>query len=212
MNGDLVSVLLWSFLTILAMLLAVFFGYMHRKDGDKRKLMFMLAFAFASLSFLPKMQTVWESIQIMERLYSWSSLPMLSAVLIAVLSGLLKMEDFDKSFKAFLFTVTTSIFVIVVPLPVKSLRPLLFQGISITVVVMLIYLIVTRMEISDFMFLLSMVCFISGGLGMARDFGVEFAVFAYVFAYVFIALVFVTSKESVKGVSLPFLLSEENWR
>jgi signal transduction histidine kinase len=210
MNGNLVPVILWGFLTVLAMLLTVFFSYIYRKDGDKRKLMFMLAFAFGSLSFLPMMQTGLENIWIMERLHSWSPLPLLSALLIAVVSSLLRIEDFDKLFNAFLFTVATTIFMIVVPLPVKSLHTILYQGISIIVVVVSIYLILTRREFSDLMFLLSMVCYISGGLGMMGGLGVEFVVFAFLFAYVFIALVFITSKESAEiGIASFFALKTE---
>jgi len=45
-----------DFLIILAMLLAVVFGYVFYKDRDDRKLMFMVAFTFASLSYLPMIQ------------------------------------------------------------------------------------------------------------------------------------------------------------
>jgi len=199
MNGNLVSVLLWGFLAILTMFLAEIFGYVFYKDRDSRKLMFMLAFAFASLSYIPKMQTGWESLQIMENLWRWGSLPLVSAILIAVLSSLLKIEDFDNLYKAFLFTIATSIFMIVVPLPVNFLPSLIFQGMSMIVIVVSIYLILTRRKISDLMFLLSIMCFTLGGLGLAGDLAIEFNVFAFVFAYVFIALVFATSEGSVKG-------------
>ena len=56
MNGNQSVLLEWGFLTLLAIVLMVFFGYLYRRDKDKRKLMFMLAFAFASLSFLPSME------------------------------------------------------------------------------------------------------------------------------------------------------------
>lgn len=199
MNGDLVAALLWSFLTILTVFFAAGFGYVFYKDRDKRKLMFMLAYAFASLSYLPMIQTGWKSIWIMEKIFQWGSLPIVFAVSIAVLSSLLKLKDFDKPFKAFLFILGASISMIVVPLPVGSLHQLLLQAITVIVFVALIYLILTRREISDLMFLLSMMCFTSGGLGMARDLEIEFIVFAFAFAYMFIALVFVTSKESVRG-------------
>lgn len=201
MNGDPFSMLLWNSLAALAVLLAVGFGYLYHKDRDMRKLMFIVAFVFASFSYV-SMLIGWERIQMVERLYYWSALPILSAVSIAVLSSLLKLEDFDKPFKAFLFAVATSIFMIIVPLPWKP--TFLFQGMSIIVIVVSIYLYLTRRKISDLMFLLSMVCFTSGGVGMAEDLGIQFTVFAYVFAYVFIALVFATSKEKVEGGIAPF--------
>jgi len=71
MSGDFASFLSYSFLAFLAVLLTVVFGYLFYKDRDKRKLMFMLAFAVASLSYLPKLQTGWESIQALKNLCHW---------------------------------------------------------------------------------------------------------------------------------------------
>ncbi len=210
MNGEMVSLLLWSFLTVFSVVLGSGFGYLYRKDRDKRKLMFMLAFAFASLTFLLKIQPEWRSVQVIERLYYWGSLPVLSSVLIAVLYSLLKLENFDKPFKAFLFTLAISLFLLVAPVPVQPLRRLLADGVGTIVIILSIYLILKRKEISDLMFLFSMLCFVSGGLGLARGSGEEFIVFSYIFAYGFIGLVFLTSKESTgRGVASFFALKQE---
>ena len=96
MNGDWLSTLLWSVLTIIVELFALGFGYLYYKDRDKRKLMFALAFAFAAFGYLYTMQ-------IIERFYSWADLPIISALFIAGLSSFLRLKDFDKLFKAFLF-------------------------------------------------------------------------------------------------------------
>ena len=72
------------------------------------------------------------------------------------------------------------------------------------------YLLIARKELSDFMFLLAMICFTSGGLGMAFDLGIPFIAFAYTFAYVLIGLVFMASKISVPGgIATFFSLREE---
>ena len=126
-------------------------------------------------------------------------MPLLLAVLIAVTSGLLGMKSFSRSFRIFLLAVGASVFLIIAPLPVELLLPIGFQCISTIVIAMLIFLLWRRREVSDLMFLLSIVCFVLGGLGMTGDLGVGLVVFAFVFAYVFIALVFVTSKEGVPG-------------
>jgi len=166
---------------------------------DKRKLMFTLAFSFASFSFLSEIQTDWEGIQAFERFFTWSVLPLMWAVSIAVFSSLLKLERFDKPFKIFLCTLAGSIFLMIVPLPLGSLHRLLFPSVSVIVIAVSGYLYLARREISDLVFLLAMVCFTSGGLGMAFDLGVPFIAFSYTFAYVLIALVFMTSKESATG-------------
>jgi len=69
MSSNFASFPSYSFLAFLAALLTVVFGYLFYKDRDKRKLMFMLA--FASLSYLPKLQTGWESIQAVKNLCHW---------------------------------------------------------------------------------------------------------------------------------------------
>jgi len=207
MNGDLISVLMWSFLTAFGILVAVGLSFMYHKDKDKRKLMFALAFFFASHTYLPRLNTAWESIWILERLASWSILPVVAAVLIAVLSILLRQENFDKPFKAFLFTLATSIFMIIVPLPVTP--ELFIVSVAIGSIAMSVYLYLTRRETSILMFLLSIVCFTIGGLGSTGGL-VELAVFSYFFAYVFLFLLFLTARESVKeGVSSIFALERE---
>ena len=164
-----ISVFLWSFLFSLALLFAVTYGYIYRKDRDKRKLMFMLAFAFASFGYLAEIQHGWEGIQALERLFNWSVLPLMLSLTIAVFSSLLNLECFDKPFKIFLLTLAGSIFMMIVPLPMDFLRPLLFQGTASIVIAVSIYLYLTRRELSDLIFLLSMICFTSGSLGMAND-------------------------------------------
>jgi len=200
----LISVFLWSFLFSLALLFAVTYGYIYHKDRDKRKLMFTLAFAFASFGYLAEIQLGWEGIQALERLFHWSVLPLMSSLTIAVFSSLLNLEDFDKPFKIFRLTLAGSIFMMIVPLPMDFLLPLLFQGTSTVVIAVSIYLYVTRRELSDLIFLLSMVCFTSGGLGMAFDLGIPFTVFSYAFAYVLIGIVFMTSSERATGGIAPF--------
>lgn len=208
MNNDLVAVLLWSVLTIITVFFAAGFGYVYRKDKDKRKLMFMLAFFFSTLSYLPLMQPKWKYLWIMEGFLYWGPLPIVSAVSIAVLSSLLKIEDFDKPFKAFLFILVLSASLTVIQLPVTP-TPFLWIG-AITTIGVSMYLYLTRKRVPDLIFLLSMVCFSLGGMGAARDLEVEFTVFAHVFAFVFIALVFLTSKESVtESISSFFALKRK---
>lgn len=212
MNGEWFSLIFWNALGLLsAVLLTTVFGYFFCKDGDKRKLMFMLAFISALLSYLVRAHEGWENIAVMEKTYYWSPLPMLSAVLIAALSSLWKLENFDKPFKTFLLILATSMLLIALPFPPKSpIRAFLFQSMSTITVGVLIYLVLTRRKTSDLMFLFSMMCFISSGLGMAKGLAIEFSVFADILAYVFLGLVFVTSRDSEKGsISSFFVLRRE---
>ena len=199
MNGDLGSQVPWdSLLFISTVASAAGFGYFFYKDRDKRKLMFMLAYSFGSLSYLVMMQTGWESAEAMGNLFFWSPFPVILAVFIAVLFSLLRLRDFDKLVQVFLCILASSLFVMATPLPMKILSPLLLQGMSIVVIAVSVYLALTRRENPDIMFLLSVVCFASAGVAWIGGLSLELHVFAHVFAHIFIALVFVTSRRSVE--------------
>ena len=191
--------MLWSFLSILGIIFTVGYGYMYHKNGDKRKLMFTLAFAFSSCYFLAKIQTGWEVIQRFDNFFTRSVFPLIWALLIAVFSSLLKLKNFDKPFKIFLVTLTASIFMMIVPLQINPLQPFIFSSMSFIVIVVSSYLYLTRREFSDIIFLLSVICFTSGGVGASFNLGIPFAVFSFTLAYILMASVFMTSRESESG-------------
>jgi signal transduction histidine kinase len=210
MDSDWLSVLFWSVLTVVVELFAVGFGYLYYKDRDKRKLMFTLAFAFASLAYLQNIQPEWASIQIIEKSHSWADLPTISALFIAGLSSFLRLKDFDKQFKAFLCILALSIFMIVAPLPETFAHRPISYGMATILFVLLIYLVLKRRQIPDLMFLFSVIFFMLAGVGMAEDFASEFNVLTSFLGYVFIAFVFLTSKEGKEGdISSFFALKNE---
>jgi len=203
MNGDWLSTLLWSVLTIIVELFAVGFGYLYYKDRDKRKLMFALAFAFAAFGYLYTMQ-------IIERFYSWADLPIISALFIAGLSSFLRLKNFDKLFKAFLFILAASIFMVIVPLPETSAHTFISYGMATMLLALLIYMVLKRRQFPDLMFLFSVIFFILTGIGMAEDFALEFNVLTSFLGYIFITFVFMTAKKDVEGgISSFFALKEE---
>jgi len=207
MNGDLFSVFIWSLLIIFKGLLAVSLGCVYLRDGDKRKLMFMLAIFFTSLYYLPRMQTAGESIWIVERASDWSSLPIVSAVFIAGLSSLLNLKNFDKPFKAFLFVLAASLVMVIVPLPVASM-PFLYFGV-IAAITVSVYLYFKKRETSVLMLFLSTCCFMVSALVKMNGL-LELTVFAEIVANVFLVLMFVTAKESIKeDASSFFALKKE---
>ena len=101
------------------------------QDKDKRKLMFVSALAFASINHLPEIQ-LWKSTETLKGVLRWSVLPIISAVSIAVFSSLLKLKNFDKIFKIFLFTLIAPIIMINVQLPANHIQPLLFQTMAVS--------------------------------------------------------------------------------
>jgi len=189
------AVLLGSYLSFLSLLFALFFSYLIQRDIDKRKLMFLLVFAYSFFIHIPEMIPGFENAQIQSKIAEWGPLPIISAILIAVLSNLLRQKDFRKSFKIFLCILAASAVMMILPLPVSPQPGLLYPVISAVTIVVSGYLIWSRRKVPDLMFLLAMVCFTLAEVRGIMGSGIEFVVFAYTCAYMFLALVFVTAKE-----------------
>ena len=189
------SVLLGTYLSLLSLVFALFFSYMVQREIDKRKLMFLLVFVYSFFIRIPTMIPGFENIQIQSRIAEWGPLPVISAILIAVLSNLLRQKDFNKSFKMFLFILATSAVMIVLPLPVSLHPELLYPVISAVTIVASGYLIWSRRKVPDLMSLLAMICFTLAEVKGIVNSGIEFVVFAYTCAHMFLALVFITARE-----------------
>ncbi len=191
------SVLLGSYLAVLSLVFVLFFSYLIQRDIDKRKLMFLLVFVYSFVVRIPGMILGFENTQLQVKIAEWGPLPVISAILIAILSNLLRQKDFRKSFKIFLLILATSTLMMVLPLPVSPLPALLYPVISAVTIVASGYLIWSRRKVPDLMFLLAMICFTLAEVkGIIMNSGIEFVVFAYTCAHMFLALAFVTAKEN----------------
>ena len=189
------SVLLGTYLSFLSLLFALFFCYLVQRNIDKRKLMFLLVFIYSFFIRIPAMIPGFETAQIQSRIAEWGPLPVISAILIAVISNLLRQKDFSKSFKIFLLILTASAVMMLLPLPVSPQPGLLYPVISAVTIVASGYLIWSRRKVPDLMFLLAMVCFTLAEVKGIVNSGVEFVIFAYTCAHMFLALVFITARE-----------------
>jgi len=204
------SVLLGSYLSLLSLVFALFFSYLFQRDKDKRKLMFLLVFFYSFFIRVPAMIPGFENAQIQSKIADWGPLPVISAILIAILSNLLRQKEFRKPFKIFLFILATSAVMMVLPLPVSPQPELLYPVISAVTIVASGYLIWRRRKVPDLMFLLAMVCFTLAEVKGIMGSGIEFVIFAYTCAHMFLALVFVTARENGgSGVASFFALERE---
>ncbi|PVX23522.1 MAG: hypothetical protein CW716_11935 [Candidatus Bathyarchaeum sp.] len=190
------SLILGTYLSLLSMVFALFFCYLVQREIEKRKLMFLLVFIYSFFIRIPAMVPGFENAQIQSTIADWGPLPVISAILIAVISNLLRQKDFNKSFKIFLLILATSVVMIAFPFPVSPHPELLYPVISAVTIVASGYLIWSRRKVPDLMFLLAMICFTLAEVKGIVDSGVEFVVFAYTCAYMFLALVFVTAREN----------------
>lgn len=145
-----------------------------------------------------------------EGFYHWGPLSIISAILITVISSLLKLRNFDKPFKIFVIIASVSIFMATMRIPLSPIP--FFQAAAVTSVTLSIALYITRRQTSYLLFLLSTVCFIVAGMVTTRNLGVEFSVFSYILAFAFVGLVFqVTSdmKDSTQGSLSSFFALEK---
>ena len=205
------SALLGTYLSLLSLLFALFFSYIIQRDINKRKLMFLLVFVYSFFIRIPAMTPGFEDIQMQSRIAEWGPLPVISAILIAVLANLLRQKDFRKSFKIFLLILTTSAVMMLLPLPVSPQPALLYPIISAVTIVASCYLIWSRRKVPDLMFLLAMICFTLAEVRGAANSGIEFVVFAYTCAHMFLALVFVTARESGGSDAAAFFALEKEY-
>jgi len=202
------SVLVGTYLSLLSLVFALFFCYLVQRDIDKRKLMFLLVFVYSFFVRIPAMIPGFENAQIQSKIADWGPLPVISAILIVVISNLLRQKDFRKPFKIFLLILATSAVMMVLPLPVSPQPELLYPVISAVTIVASGYLIWRRRKVPDLMFLLAMVCFTLAEVKGIMGSGIEFVIFAYTCAHMFLALVFVTAREKGGSGGASFFVLE----
>lgn len=205
------STLLETYLAVLSLAFALLFSYLFKKDRDKHKLMFLLIFVYNFFIRILGMILNFEDPQVLSKISGWGHLPITSAILIVVVSNLLKLKDFSKPFKVFLFILATSIAMMLLPFYVNPYPEFLYLTIAIATIAVSSYLVFKRRNIPDFMFLLAMVCFSLAGVGKnVMGSGTEFIVFSYTCAYMLLALVFITSKKNGgTGTTSFFALEKE---
>jgi len=163
---------------------------MFYQDKDKRKLMFALSFAFASISLAEKIIPS-TGIPFIQDLYDSGGFPIIFAVLITGFSGLGNYKSFDKFFQAFLgvsiITVFVSIFLL---FDYPSIRLGAMIGLTFLTLGILIFVLLRKRKTGDLLFLFSIASFAAAGFGPRLGFGTEFFLLCQGLAYVFIILVF----------------------
>jgi PAS domain S-box-containing protein len=182
---------LWLGFSLLPIFFAAYFGYMFYNDKDKRKLMFALSFAFASISLIEKIIPS-TGIPFIQELYESGGFPVIFAILIAGISGLTNYKSFDKLFQAFLcasiLTVVASIFLL---FDYPSIRMGSMIGLTFLTLSILVIVLLRKRKTGDLLFLLSIAAFAAAGFGPRLGFGTEFFLLCQGLAYVFIILVFI---------------------
>jgi signal transduction histidine kinase len=210
MDEGTLSVVLGSLLIFITFLLEILFGYLYIKDKDKRKLMYMIAFGYVSISYLSWIQPAIKEIWILDKMIHWSAFPIISATLITTLSNALNWKNFSNPFRAFLLAFgATNVLAFAPPHAEAIFHTIFIQVTSSILICILIYLVLKNREITTLNFLLSMICFMVAGMGWAFNAGAGFIFFANAFGIVFIILVFIYAKSTDESLSSFFAIKSE---
>jgi PAS domain S-box-containing protein len=162
---------------------------MFYQDKDKRKLMFALSFAFASISLIEKIIPS-TGILFIEKLYGSGGFPIMFAVLVTVFCSMRKYVTFDKFFQAYLAGFIIVVVTVFLPFDYPAIIMGGTIGLSFLILGTLIFVWLRKRKSGDLLFLLSIASFAVGGFGQSLGFGTAFYLFGQVFGYVFIVLVF----------------------
>jgi PAS domain S-box-containing protein len=189
----------WLILIIIAVFFGIWFFKYYVKDKDKRKLMFLIAYLLSSLSLLYKAILSigyynLESNLFMQNLFYWSSIPLLTAVLIATIESFFSIKRFSLLLKIFLVVTVFCIIMFFIPISVVDLIIYIYQIIAIVAITTLSYIYIIKRELSALLFLLALFSFTIAGFTMNTDLQ-HLSVFSFFIGFIFIGLVFVVSSK-----------------
>jgi len=202
--------LLWGFISILILLIAIFLLRLYFIDSDKRKLMYALGLFFSSSSFIILAFGYYQNISdniIIYNIYRWGGITYVILVFHATFEQLYwRKKDFNSVFNSYLFFNSISFFIIISNLINNDVYILFMILGTITVVINCAGLIIKYRDLSSHLFLFSICSALIGAmiLNIIQD-GFEgswnyFSIFAFFISYAFIGLIFGTTVEQESKV------------
>jgi signal transduction histidine kinase len=188
----------------LVIALAIVFTYFYCLDHDKRKLMFVIAFLFVSPVYFTWINEELAAVALFEKFNAWSALPIVFAVLVTLLSTFLESVKVETLFKSFLIVVGLStLFTSVSLFVVNNWGTILISAIASVAIILSIYASVKSKELSNVMFLFSLLSFMAGGLMIGFSYPVGAIFIVHSTAFLFIFLVFFSARKDKNSLS-PF--------
>jgi len=208
--NDFSEVVFWSIPIVASVATASVLGYLAFRDKSKGKMMFALAFVFASVGYAHWFLQA-ADIGFLDLSFRWAFVPMITAIYIAALSSFLRHETMDKSLKGFLVVLTTSTVFLLFPLAISDLIFLLFFGaVAFTSIILLTLLVVKKQQTPDLMFLMSFICIILSVITKEAGLANEYPVLLSLFGIILIGLVFrVTDADTTSSLASFMVLKEE---
>lgn len=200
---------LFLFIPIAASLLLSFvLAYLYYKDRNKRKLVFSFGLLVSAFGFYTPFV---ESLGL-ESLFpstEWLFVPLSLAILIAALSSLLKIKNFNGAFIIFMIGTVASLAAYFAQFSNVTLRLGLMIIFTSLAVPILIYTFIKSRSQADLNFLIATLCFLFEGVVMNFGTSVDIPVMLSLFGVVFIAFMFNKPENSNHSTLPSFILLEK---
>jgi signal transduction histidine kinase len=192
---------------IASLLLSFVLAYLYYKDRNKRKLVFSFGLLVSAFGFYtPLLESM--NIEPFFPSTEWLFLPLALAILIAAISNLIKVKNFDTFFIIFMIGTVMSLMAYFTQLSYTSLRlgiMIIFIGMAVPI---LIYSAVKSRSQADLNFLIATLCFLFSGVVMNFGISVDIPVMLSLFGVLFIAFMFF-KPQNLNPSNLPsFILLE----
>jgi signal transduction histidine kinase len=193
---------------VASLILSFVLAYLYYKDRNKRKLVFSFGLLVSAFGFYtPLIESMG-----LESLFpstEWLFLPLSLAILIAALSSVLRIKNFDGLFIVFMIGTVASLVAYFAQFSNTTLRLGLMIIFASLAVPILIYTFIRSRSQADLNFLIATLCFLFEGVVMGFGTSVDIPVMLSLFGVVFIAFMF-NRPENPNPSTLPsFILLEK---
>ena len=190
--------------------LALVFTRYYTSDGDKRKLMFIVAFFFVMPFYFAWLNSDLRNNEVFDAYISWAALPIVIAVLATSVSTVYNKINVETIFKRFMFFVGFSILCSIVSIFVDTnLDVILLSGVSLVAIIFSIYSVLVHKTLSNLLFLFSLLSFMSAAIMGQFNYDAGAIFCAHAIAVLFIYFVFYFSMKTGKYISPVFSIQKK---
>ena len=184
--------------------------YLFKKDHDKRKLIFVLAFAAASSSYCyPLIEYLgFNTGSLGYRFFDWTSIPLILAVCIAANDHIFKPDKYTQILKIYLV-----IFILCFIIPLFPFNSALFSVyfrmfVAIEITIVSLYGFTRTKNLSYLLFLLAIMSLSLGGMTFLVNQN-NIGIYSNIIGLVFLGLIFFIPQQDTYGISTYFTLKRK---
>ncbi|MEF8848960.1 MAG: PAS domain S-box protein [Candidatus Thermoplasmatota archaeon] len=199
----------WLLLPLIASGNLLYLCYLYYRQPDKRKLVFIIAFFGATLSYIyPFFEYIGFNTGYLGYSYfSWANVPLIIAVFIAANDYILKPKQYDYIFKIFFVFSVISFLVPFIPLETVIYSTYLRMFVAIEINFAALYGFLKTRHVSYLLFILAIMSLSIGGMTPLRNEN-NIGIFANMIGLIFLGLIFFIPESEKHGVSSYFRLED----